>query len=624
MRSILNYIPSKVRSLLAFLGISLVGLFITRLLFYVFNLGAFEGMGLYYWILGLIFDVMTICLLMLPFYIIYLLPINTRNRLYSLFLKIVFHFINSVMLALNLLDVEYFKYTGKRSTADLFTTVGTGNDVGQLLGSFLADFWYLILIFIFLIVGTEWMYRKVANWTINQFSLKREVISFFIVIPLLFIIGRGGFGLRPIGIIEAANYTDGEFTAFVLPTPFTIIKTISQKGLEEKKYFASNQELEKYFDPIKHSQPANILDGHPNVVVIILESFGNEFVGHYNPDNKGYTPFLDSILNRSLVFENAFANGKKSIEAFPAINASLPTLMDEPYINSAYGMNKLDGLPEILKKYGYSSAFYHGATNGSMSFDGFAKICGFEKYVGRSEYNNEKHSDKKWGILDEYFNPWSAKQMSTLKQPFYASLFTLSSHHPYYIPAHMKAKVKKGPQEICASISYADYSLKLFFQEAKKQPWYKNTVFVLLADHTPASTTSKYYARHNLYRIPIAIYDPMGRIQPERSNRIFQQTDVTPTILDLLNIETKFYSFGSSFYQNKDGEAITYLAGTYYYFYWDRMFVFTNDKIVSVKSMKYGMEAKADDELLKKVELRIKAIIQTYNRDLIHNKTSVR
>ena len=185
-------------------------------------------------------------------------------------------------------------------------------------------------------------------------------------------------------------------------------------------------------------------------MVIILESFGNEWLGLKSGTK--FSPFLDSLSTVSLYFSNGFANGKKSIEAIPAIFAGIPSLMDEPYITSSYGTNNIKGLPALLAEKGYSSAFFHGATNGSMKFDEFSKILGFQSYIGRSEYNNEDHSDHKWGILDEYFLPWTAQKMtSVLKEPFVAGLFTLSSHHPYYIPDKYQKVLPNGPEKICKS-----------------------------------------------------------------------------------------------------------------------------------------------------------------------------
>ena len=192
----------------------------------------------------------------------------------------------------------------------------------------------------------------------------------------------------------------------------------------------------------------------------------------------------------------------------------------------------------------------------------------------------------------------------------------------------MKSKVKKGPQPICASINYGDYALRLFFEAAKKQPWYKNTLFVILADHTPASTTPLYNSRTQMYRIPILFYHPNGKIKAEKSDEIFQQLDILPTILDLLNIETKFYSYGNSFFDKTNKEALSYIEGSYYYYRNNFMTTFTNERARNLYDFTV-MKTDVSDSLashpmeVKENEKRLKAMIQQYNRDLIMNQTTV-
>lgn len=614
------------------LGISLLMLFITRLVFLAFNYGSFHQLGTWDYIIALWFDLITIGLFFLPFYSLFLIPIPIRGyKTHQVLTKILWQLTNTLLIALNLLDVEYFKYTSKRSTFDLFSMLSTGSDLNQLASTLLKDFWFLFLILIILVTISTWMYSKTAQ-TFSTFKVKgknfyrKNIIAFIILTPTLVIMGRGGFALKPTGIIEAANYCKTENTAFVLTTPFTMIKTVNQGGLDNVEYY-SETELKQHFNPIKQSVPQHILPNGTNVMVIMLESFGIEFIGAYN-NQEGYTPFLDSLIEKSLSFKYAFANGKKSIEAVPATVASIPTLMDNPYISSPFGDNELNSLPNILKKQEYSSGFFHAATNGSMRFDGFSKICGFDNYYGRYEYNNDAHFDKTWGILDEYFNPWTARKLTEMKEPFFGFLFTCSSHHPYFIPKHMDSKVKKGPQPICASISYGDYALRIFFTEAKKQPWYDNTLFVILADHTPASITPEYQNRTHLYRIPILFYHPSGKIKPEKSNDIIQQLDLLPTILDLLNIETNYYAFGNSHYQNTRKEAITYIEGTYHYYKNNKMTSFSNGKARNLHDFTVQSVTQADSvsyysQEIKSIEKRIKSIIQTYSRDLILNQTTV-
>jgi len=601
---------------------------LTRILFYFFNASHFGHVSFIDFLTGIWFDAITIALYFSPFILIHIIPVR-GERWYNLkerILKLLFLCTSGLMLAMNLMDFEYFKYTNKRSTADLFSILGAGNDFSQLATTFVKDFWLLIVLLAAFLWFLERLYRRSRGTTIPTISWKSVVFEFLVVIPALIIVARGGFQLKPIGTMEAAQYTAPENTALVLNTPLTMVKSFGQDRLEEKHFFSSKKE-KHFFDPIRKSQPQHLFPYKTNVVIIMLESFGDEWAGP-SPKRKSFTPFFDSLLNHSLTFEYGIANGKKSIEAVPAIIASIPTLMDNPYISSPYGNNKIKSLATILKEHGYSTAFYHGATNGSMRFDGFAAQAGFDHYYGRFEYHNDKHFDKTWGILDEYFNPWTAKQLSKLKQPFFGTLFTVSSHHPYYIPPHYKNKAKKGPHPICASINYGDYALKKFFDEAKKQKWFKNTIFVLVADHTPATNSAAYSAREMMYRIPIAFYDPSGRLPIKKDNRIFQQLDIMPTLLDLLNIDCNYYSYGNSLYSKQIPEGITYLEGTYQYYFNGSIYYLSDERArnlletgATLRSDPLTPEEKNHQD--KYALNRLKAIIQRYNRDLISNKTAV-
>ena len=598
----------------------------TRIVFLISNKADFIEILFADWFVGIWFDAIILSLISLPILAFCLLPLRIQNQKFFYVINYaLFLLLNVFILFFNLVDVEYYRFTKKRSTIDLFDMVQGGNDITEQIGSYFKDFWFVMILFIGFIWLATWVYRKTKT---ENYKPKKPLFAWFtyvLTLAFLVFIGRGGWVLKPISPIDASQFTSIENSAFVLNTPFTIVKSWNKKGLEEKHYFSINTE-KSLFNPIKTSVPQNLLPEKTNVMIIILESYGNEWVGASGA-KISYTPFFDSLTNKSLFFPNGISNGKKSIEALPAILAGIPSLMDLPYISSQYGNNKIEALPQILKKQGYSSAFFHGATNGSMKFDGFASQAGIEKYFGRSEYNNEAHYDQNWGILDEYFTPWSAKQLTTIKQPFIAGLFTLSSHHPFYIPPHMKGKLKKGKEPICEAINYADYSLKKFFETAKKQPWFNNTLFVLCADHTPASNDPLFNTREKMYQIPIVFYHPKGYIKPSKEKQIFQQIDISPTVLDLLNLKTKFYSYGNSYYQKTNKEAINYLEGTYHYFFDHKLLTFSQEKARNLLSIDSRSKKSVDSlrfytKEVKKMEKRLKAIIQRYNRDLIHNQTT--
>lgn len=612
--------------LLKRLGISLLMLTLTRFIFFISNYNAFNGIGFSELVGSIWIDAITVGIFFIPFYGLSLLPLPIYNKKwYQIVLKILFHITNTVLIALNLVDVEYFKFTSKRSTADLFSMVENANDIGSLISSFIIDFWWLILIFILLIILSNWLYNKTLTQIKPEPHFLFNIFNFIIIFALLFIVGRGGIGYRPADMLTAAEFTSPQNTALVSNTPLSIIKTIDKPPLKEKSFFPEGSP--KIYTPIHGASHQHKVGKKPNIMIVILESFGNEWIGKKN--NKNFTPFLDSLLDQSLYFANGFANGKKSIEAVPSIFASIPSLMDNPFASSRYGTNSIDALPELLKEMGYSSAFYHGATNGSMKFDVFSAKLGFQKYFGRTEFNDEDKCDATWGVLDEYFLPWTAKSITQeLKEPFIAGMFTLSSHHPYFVPEEYRDQLPKGKYPMAQSIAYADMSLSLFFKEAKKQPWYKNTIFVITADHTPAGMTPKFQNRPSMFRIPIAIFDPQKRIQPHVEHKIFSQIDIMPTVLDLIGYPKDVYCFGNSYYNDKVPFAADYIGNSHLYFQGDYLLGMLKGEATGlynykVDSLMYYDSIASYPQLKTEMETKMKGLIQRYNHDLIHNKMTL-
>src|SRR5690554_5049994 len=617
----------KNKSLLKRLGITLLMMTLTRLVFLLANLYSFKSVGISDLMAGIWMDAITIGIFFIPFYAFSLLPIPFyQTKGYQLFLKIIFHITNTTILAFNLIDVEYYKFTAKRSTADLFTLVSTGNDINQLLTTFIADFWWLILLFVFLIFISNWLYNKTKVDVKLPAQLHFNILNFIVVSGLLFIVGRGGIGYRPADMLTASQMTSPQNTSLVSNTPLSIIKTIGKASLVEMNFFPENSN--QIYSPLHKGSIKYKLRDNLNIMVVIMESFGNEWLGKKN--GKNYTPFLDSLLDHSLYFDNAFANGKKSIEAVPAIFAAIPSLLDNPYISSHYGMNTISALPQLLKEKGYSSAFYHGATNGSMKFDVFSAHLGFDHYFGRREYKNEAHCDATWGVLDEYFMPWTAKSITTeLQEPFLAGLFTLSSHHPYFVPEEHREHLPNSSHPMAQSIAYADMSLRMFFEEAKKQPWYKNTVFVICADHTPAGTTMRYTQRIGMYEIPIAFYDPQGQIKAGVNSELFNHIDIMPTLLDMVGYSKDVYSFGNSYYKDHVPFSVNYIENSHLYFEGDYMLNFLQDKGTGlynykIDSLMYFDSISYYPKLEKEMENKLKGIIQRYNHDLIHNTMKIK
>ncbi len=607
---------------------------ISRLLFYLFNNSYFDsirfGELMKILFFGIRFDISALYYFNLLFIILSLIPGNFKsNKYYQNILFFLFLIINSLLLATNITDTKFFDFEHKRLTSDIFSSVWLGEDFRTLLPQFIKDYWYLILIWVLMCFGLYKLYPKLAYKKsipekIKLKGLLSQTGIFILLMGIGLILGRGGFQLKPLRVIHAAKYTSAKNIPLVLNTPFTIMKTIGVKSFRVYKYY-DKEKLDSIYSPILEYDNSEIK--HANVVIIILESFSREYIGALNKGS-GYTPFLDSLMENSLVFTRAFANGKRSMEAMPSIIAGLPALTDIAYITSRFSSNKINSIAGILSNEGYYTAFFHGGKNGTMGFDQFANIAGFNDYYGMNEYPYESDYDGNWGIYDEEYLQYFAQKISKFQEPFFTSVFTLTSHHPYEIPEKYKTKFPVGTLNIHESIGYTDYSLKKFFESAKKTDWYNNTLFIITADHTAQAESSYYKNKLGNYAIPIIFYHPSDSAFIGKSNIIAQQTDIFPTIMDYLAYDEPFICFGNNLLNDSaDHFTVNYINGIYQIIKDDYLLQFDGNKPIAFYDIK--SDSLLQNNLIKntvklqELETYLKAIIQSYQEKLIENRLTV-
>ncbi|HRG57620.1 MAG TPA: LTA synthase family protein [Bacteroidia bacterium] len=456
---------------------------------------------------------------------------------------------------------------------------------------------------------------------------KKKIQSIFytiiFVLPIIIIGSRGGLQYRPIDMISATAYAEGKNVSLVLNTPFCIIKSANKAQLEKRNYFNSSA-IKKYYKTT-HLKTDTLAFVQKNVVIIILESIGSEYTALAN-DKASLTPFLDSLSKKSTNFIHAYANGKTSIKGIPAVIAGIPTLFDGSFTYSAYNANNFESIASLLKKKGYSSSFFHGGNNGTMGFDVFSKAAGFDKYYGRNEYPNQKDYDGHWGIFDEPFYQFFKSRLDQQKQPFVSSFFSLSSHHPYTVPERYKNKFKGNSLEISASVQYADYALQEFFEEAKHTNWYKNSLFVITADHTSMSNNSKYQTDVGIYSIPLLFFDPSDNQGKEEIGTI-QQIDIMPSILGKLHYNLPYFAYGNDYTENKLHYAVSFNGQCYQLITDQYCLQFDGEKSLAIYDIKNDQFLK--NNLIKSINLKLeedllKSIIQTYNQSLIENKMTLK
>ena len=648
-------------AMLCNLVIAYILYFLARIIYLLVNYSYFEQ-GLSFSHLtemlggGLVFDTSAILVTNIPYIVLMLLPWHRKeNSTYQQICKWVFIVINGLALAINLCDSVYFRYTMRRTTTTVFSEFSNEGNLGSIFLTETLHHWYLVIAFALLIwgvwklyvkTGLEWKRLRPWPYALTVF-LSLAAFAPFVVAGI-----RGGFttAVRPITISNANQYVNRPIeAALVLNTPFSLYRTIGKAVFVVPDYYQNEQEMEAIYSPVHHpsldslnTQTTPITQNIPNkknVVVLIVESFGREYIGALNKtlengQYRGYTPYVDSLIAKSVTFSHTYCNGRKSIDGMPSILSSIPMFV-EPFFLTPASMNHVGGIASILAAEGYQTAFFHGAQRGSMGFQAFSRATGFQEYYGREDYDTDtrfggdEDFDGMWAIWDEPFLQYYATKMSEMKEPFMTAVFTASSHHPYVIPEKYKTQYPEEGIVIHKCIRYTDMAIGKFFEKASREPWFNNTIFVLTSDHTNLSDHAFYETDLGGFCSPIIIYEPGNAERlPEIQDKIAQQIDILPTVMGMLHYQKPYFGFGIDVLNTpaEDTWAVNYLNGIYQYVKQGYVLQFdgTQTKAVYALSdslMKQNLIGKVPQQ--PQMERELKAIIQQYMTRMTQDKLSV-
>ena len=535
---------------------------------------------------GIRFDSMSIVYLNSIFILLSIIPfkINT-SKIYQDVLIWIYFIFNGIGMLLNFIDFEYYRFNLNRLMSSFLEAIESEPNKSELILHYIFDYYHILIIYLTFLFVWIFLYKMVKLKDQLSFRNKNYYLSslFICLFTAVFCVmgARGGDlkkSTRPITIIDAMdNVNNPQHADIILNTPFTILKTLFKKPFKLINKF-NNDEILNELNTIKQYNRV-LKDPSPNVIIFILESMGREYWGSMNKerkikDFKGFTPFLDSLAEHSLVFSNAFATSRKSIHAMPSILAGIPSF-EISYTSTPYSKQKIESIVSIANSMDYNTSFFHGASNGSMGFLGFSNTLGFKNYYGRNEFNNDDEYDGYWGIWDEPFLQFTKETLDNKKQPFLATVFTITSHEPYVIPKKYDNRFNQGIIPMHKCVLYTDFSIRKFFDESKNSDWFKNTIFLFTADHSNKSYYPYYQKTINRFANPIMIYIPNSEFKGE-VNSLASHMDIYPTIVDLIGYKKPFRSWGKSLVtrDNLNSIVVNYLGGGSYFI--------MNDSLISV------------------------------------------
>lgn len=648
----MNPLSGRLKKFFLLFGLTVLLYTVARVEFLVWNYGQFKNRAIseIFWafFVGVRFDLSAVAYLSLVPLLASFVPwhkLKITLQRQNFFQWLLYVSIQVPLVILSLVDTAYVDFVGRRFTWD---TLFLWGEVQGKLWSFLAPFLGLFIVNSVLVVFYMWLAWKIIAPKNYSLDLSPEVESILLPRPfykvvlvgavqilgaLIFVVlaARGGFQKKPISFVHANVFDVPVLNNLVLNSTFTVLKSYGEPALGKEKYFSSEADLIQHLNGGSSERSVwSVADKNipiKNVVVIMLESFGTEYTAVGGVPS--YTPFLDELSKNSLFFPNAWANGRRSIEGVAAVMAGIPALMSEPFISSQFASNYFLGLGTLLGQNGFETAFFHGGNNGTMYFDSFMKSAGVEKYFGANEYPRKEDHDGVWGIWDEPFLSWSIDQMNEFRSPFFASIFTLSSHQPFQVPKMYVKDFPEGPIPILKAVRYADFSLRKFFEKAEKQTWFNETLFIITADHASMHFRPAYESEAGNYKIPLLFYQN-GRVWPSVDlQQPVSQVDILPTLMEVLDISEPMKNLlGRSVFVPGERATVNFIDGRYIittskdWMVWSPIAgteLNKNPKLYLISDIA-GKNPLSDADRIQYLQTKIKAHIQYFSRGMWDNR----
>jgi len=571
---------------------------------------------------GARFDAMTLVVANAPLILLFLLPHPWRgHRQVQRAGVVLFVAVNALVLLLCCIDLPFYGFNGKRITRDVLGHAATG---WRELPGFLLRYWWAAAAFAAGVWALVAVARRTPLPTLPAGHRPwSELPLTGLALGLFALLGRGGWQYQGLSPAHATDHVPVSLAPLVTNSAFTFGYSLSEPAFTVRRYFDAPELDERL--PLAYTLRKDSTDRQWNVVLLVVESLGREYLSTVSGEH-AYMPFLDSLSAHALVLTDAYANAERSNKSMCALLAGIPSFTEDAFMNTTYGGNAVDGLGLRLKELGYTTSYLHGGLNGEYKFDSFSKACGFDRYIGRDEFGDDRHYDGHWGVYDEEFLQFAAERIGEQPQPFCSVVFTLSSHDPFPIPARYKGRFPKGPQDIHESLGYVDMALRRFFASSAAAPWYRNTLFVITGDHTYQYNDHPrwYHNPAGRFAVPIMFFAPDGSFAG-RDARTAQHLDVVPSILDLCGYQGTVNAFGRSvFKRDRPAMAAQYLGGVYRLIEGDRLLQYDGARVLGLHDLRLDTLfahdlSLAEPDTVARMLPRLQALIQRHGEALVGN-----
>ena len=437
-------------------------------------------------------------------------------------------------------DLELYNAWGYRMDATPLQYFKTPKEMATTVST--APVFLLLILFLFISILFIWLYKQLIEKyvivTLIRTSLLKIFISLFLVI-ILFIPIRGGIQKIPLNQSDAYFSQNLFADHAAINLPWNVMFSLLNRNNNNNpfNYFpdekAQNLVKELYNSPSKKI-PFIINTQKPNIIFIIMESFTAKLIGSLGGE-KNITPNLDSIAANGMLFTNIYAAGDRSEKGQVAVLSGYPNQAITSIIKTPTKTQKLPSVTQSLQKAGYFTSYTYGGELEFANIKSYLRNIGFNKLTGKYSFPVSERTTS-WGVHDEYVLNEFFNDIKKMQQPFFATLFTLSSHEPYDVPFHKY----KGSDETTLfenAAAYTDSCIGVFMNKLRKDSLWNNTLVVFVADHGHPLPGHDANDRPSKFHIPV-IFAGGALNRKGIVTAIGSQTDIIKTVLDQLTINT--------------------------------------------------------------------------------------
>ncbi|MFC5270197.1 LTA synthase family protein [Adhaeribacter terreus] len=484
-----------------------------------------------------------------PFLLLFLtvIPAAFSRKLINGFVVLCTFFV----VLLSTVDLHLYSIWGYKLDATPLQYLNTPTEM--IASSSGAPLFLLFLLFTLQLAGGLFLYFRFfqPRFTSQKSTGKKALVSFlwliFLVLPL-----RGGWQQIPVNQSDV-YFSDKAFANHsAINVPWNVFYSLTKKsydGHNPYQFFkpeeAQKTVAELYQKP-KTVSPAILKTKKPNIVFIILESFTANLVGCAGGE-KGVTPELDKLAQEGILFRNFYASGDRSEKGLVALLSGYPVQTTTSIIKIPRKTEKLPHLAHTLKNAGYNTSYYYGGELAFANMKSYILMAGYDKITGKADFPARDYNSK-WGVHDHVLFEKVSEDLKKQKQPFFTTIFTLSSHEPYDVPMKTKFLGDDEGNKFRNSMHYTDKAVGNFISEAKQQTWWQNALVVLVADHGHTLPNYVDYDSKAKFHIPLILTGGALAKTGITDSTIASQTDLAYSLLNQLNLPNQDFKWSKDIF----------------------------------------------------------------------------